>query len=198
MCHTHPAPDPAHDQLGRDVRDQVVERSRALPVAEVERLERVVQERRHLAESPAHELLDHCRSGRVGLGRRRQLRDERHRAARSGGAQPLGRTIDSDPHALEERHARRQVARAEAESAARRQDAIRRITDAALSPLALEDLLRELLGRITDVLGVDGAAVMLGEGDEGQVVVQAAGEAATTTRPSDPRASSRPRSAAAP
>ena len=74
---------------------------------------------------------------------------------------------------------REQVARAEAESAAKRQDAIRRITDAALSPLALEDLLRELLARITDVLGVDGAAVMLGEGDEGQVVVQAAGEAAT-------------------
>ena len=74
---------------------------------------------------------------------------------------------------------REQVARAEAEAAARRQDAIRRITDAALAPLALEDLLRELLARITDVLGVDGAAVMLGEGDENQVVVQAAGEAAT-------------------
>ena len=74
---------------------------------------------------------------------------------------------------------REQVARAEAENAAKRQDAIRRITDAALAPLALEDLLHELLARITDVLGVDGAAVMLGEGDEGQVVVQAAGEAAT-------------------
>jgi PAS domain S-box-containing protein len=74
---------------------------------------------------------------------------------------------------------REQVARAEAENAARRQDAIRRITDAALAPLALGDLLRELLARITDVLGVDGAAVMLGEGEDGQVVVQAAGEAAT-------------------
>jgi PAS domain S-box-containing protein len=74
---------------------------------------------------------------------------------------------------------REQVARAEAETAAKRQDAIRRITDAALAPLALEDLLRELLARITEVLGVDGAAVMLGEGDGGQVVVQAAGEAAT-------------------
>ncbi|HEX8082876.1 MAG TPA: SpoIIE family protein phosphatase [Solirubrobacteraceae bacterium] len=74
---------------------------------------------------------------------------------------------------------REQVARAEAETAARRQDAIRQVTDAALAPLALEDLLRELLARITEVLGVDGAAVMLGEGDGGQVVVQAAGEAAT-------------------
>ena len=44
---------------------------------------------------------------------------------------------------------REQVARAEAETAARRQDAIRRMTDAALAPLALEDLLRELLARIT-------------------------------------------------
>ena len=74
---------------------------------------------------------------------------------------------------------REQVARAEAEATARRQDAIRQVTDAALAPLALADLLRELLARITDVLGVDGAAVMLSEGDEGQVVVQAAGEAAT-------------------
>jgi PAS domain S-box-containing protein len=74
---------------------------------------------------------------------------------------------------------REQVARAEAETAARRQHAIRRITDAALAPLALDDLLHELLARITDVLGVDGAAVMLGEGEEGQIVVQAAGEAAT-------------------
>ena len=81
--------------------------------------------------------------------------------------------------AAREQLIREQVARAEAEATARRQDAIRRITDAALAPLALEDLLRELLARITDVLGVDGAAVMLGEGDEGQVVVQAAGEAAT-------------------
>ncbi|HEX8205333.1 MAG TPA: SpoIIE family protein phosphatase [Solirubrobacteraceae bacterium] len=74
---------------------------------------------------------------------------------------------------------REQVARAEAEATARRQEAMRQITDAALAPLALADLLRELLARITDVLGVDGAAVMLGEGEEGQVVVQAAGEAAT-------------------
>ena len=37
---------------------------------------------------------------------------------------------------------REQVARAEAEATAKRQDAIRQITDAALAPLALEDLLR--------------------------------------------------------
>jgi hypothetical protein len=53
--------------LGCDVRDEVVERPRALPVAEVEGLEHVVHERRHLAEAPAHELLHHRRAGGVGL-----------------------------------------------------------------------------------------------------------------------------------
>jgi hypothetical protein len=59
--------------LGGDVRDEVVERPRALAVAEVERLERVVHEGRHLAELAAHELLDHARTLRVGVRRRRQL-----------------------------------------------------------------------------------------------------------------------------
>ena len=36
--------------LSCDVGDQVIERTSALSVAEIERLERVVQERRHLAE----------------------------------------------------------------------------------------------------------------------------------------------------
>jgi hypothetical protein len=52
--------------LGGDVRDQVVERPRFLAAAEVERLERVVHERRHLAEAPAHQLLDG--GGAVGIG----------------------------------------------------------------------------------------------------------------------------------
>ena len=60
--------------LGRDVRHQVVERPRTLPVAEVERLERVVQPRRHLAEAATHQLLDGSRAFGVGVGRGRQLR----------------------------------------------------------------------------------------------------------------------------
>jgi hypothetical protein len=57
--------------LGRDVRDEVVERPCALLAAEVERLERVVQERRHLAELPAQQFLDGGGAGRIRVGRRR-------------------------------------------------------------------------------------------------------------------------------
>ena len=73
---------------------------------------------------------------------------------------------------------REQAARAEAEAAAERQRAIRALTDAALAPLGLRELLEELLGRISDLLSVDGAAVLLDEGDIGHVIVHAAGEAA--------------------
>jgi hypothetical protein len=59
--------------LGSDVGDQVVERARALTPAEIERLERVVQERGHLAEASAHELLNGRGAGRIRVGRRRQL-----------------------------------------------------------------------------------------------------------------------------
>jgi PAS domain S-box-containing protein len=77
---------------------------------------------------------------------------------------------------------REQAARAEAEAAAERQRAIRAITDAALAPLGLSDLLQELLARITDVLSVDGAAIVLEEESQGHVVVHAAGEAAAYVR----------------
>lgn len=77
---------------------------------------------------------------------------------------------------------REQAARAEAEAAAERQQAIRAITDAALAPLSLDDLLQELLARITDVLKVDGAAIVLEEEAQGHVVVHAAGEAAAYVR----------------
>lgn len=77
---------------------------------------------------------------------------------------------------------REQAARAEAEAAAERQRSIRAITDAALAPLGLSDLLQELLARITDVLAVDGAAIVLEEESQGHVVVHAAGEAAAYVR----------------
>jgi hypothetical protein len=56
-----------------DVGDEVVERSRSLPVAKIERLERVVQKRRHLAEFPAHQLLHARRTNWIRLGWWRQL-----------------------------------------------------------------------------------------------------------------------------
>ncbi len=73
---------------------------------------------------------------------------------------------------------REQAARAQAEAATERQRVIGEITDAALAPLALDDLLSELLSRISKELGVDGAAVVLEEEGQGHVVVHAAGEAA--------------------
>jgi PAS domain S-box-containing protein len=73
---------------------------------------------------------------------------------------------------------REQAARVQAEAATERQRAISAITDAALAPLGLNDLLGELLARISDVLRVDGAAVVLEEEARGHVVVHAAGEAA--------------------
>src|SRR4029079_16806130 len=51
--------------LRRDVGDQVVEGTGRRLVPEVERLERVVEERGHLAEAPAHQLLDG--GGAVGI-----------------------------------------------------------------------------------------------------------------------------------
>ncbi len=53
--------------LGRDAGHQVVERPRALPVAEVERLVRVVHEGRHLAVLAAEQRLDDRCPGRVGI-----------------------------------------------------------------------------------------------------------------------------------
>ena len=81
---------------------------------------------------------------------------------------------------------REQAARAEAEATADRQSAIRALTDAALAPLGLRELLEELLARIGELLNVDGAAVLLHEGDIGHVVVHAAGEAATFVREHGP------------
>src|SRR5829696_2044151 len=76
--------------LGGNVGDQVVERPRALPAAEVERLERVVHERGHLAEAPTHELLNGGVAGRVGIGRRRQLHRNSVVAKDHGGSLRVG------------------------------------------------------------------------------------------------------------
>ena len=45
-------------------------------------------------------------------------------------------------------------------------DALRRITDAALAFLPEEELLQELLHRVSDILEVDTVAILLLEGDE--------------------------------
>lgn len=67
-----------------------------------------------------------------------------------------------------------QAARAEAEVAAQRVRALQRVTDAALAHLRLDDLLRELLARIREVLGVDTVAILLLAEDGADLVVRAA------------------------
>ena len=74
---------------------------------------------------------------------------------------------------------REQAAREQAEATAARQRALSAITDVTLAPLGLDDLLAELLARIVDAMGVDGAAFILREGERGQVVVRATGAAST-------------------
>jgi PAS domain S-box-containing protein len=69
---------------------------------------------------------------------------------------------------------REQAARLEAEAVSERLQGIQRIADAALAPLALHELLGELLARIAEVLAVDGASFVLAEQDNGFAVVQAA------------------------
>src|SRR5262249_20379176 len=54
-----------------------------------------------------------------------------------------------------------EAARAEAEATNARLGALQALTDTALSHLALDDLLPELLGRVTAVMGVDHIAIFL-------------------------------------
>jgi PAS domain S-box-containing protein len=72
--------------------------------------------------------------------------------------------------------ARQQVeaARAAAEAANEGLRRLQALTDTALSHLALDDLVRELLDRIPAVMGVDTAAILLLDGDGQQLTVRAA------------------------
>ena len=56
---------------------------------------------------------------------------------------------------------REQAARSQAEDAAETIRRLQSVTDTALSHLALDELLREMLGRIQDLLGADAAAILL-------------------------------------
>jgi GAF domain-containing protein/anti-sigma regulatory factor (Ser/Thr protein kinase) len=57
------------------------------------------------------------------------------------------------------------IARESAEAATRRLESLQRITDAALTYLPEEELLQELLQRVSDILAVDTVAILLLEGD---------------------------------
>lgn len=66
-----------------------------------------------------------------------------------------------------------QEARAQAEKASRRLAQLQRITDAALSHLAVDDLLDELLARITETLGSEVTAILLVREDTQDLSVRA-------------------------
>jgi len=64
-------------------------------------------------------------------------------------------------------------ARAEAEAAVKRLQAIQRVSDTALAHLELDELLRELLTRLREVLAVDTAAILLLTTDRRQLALRA-------------------------
>ena len=76
--------------------------------------------------------------------------------------------------ALQDLLAREQEARAEAEAATRRLQALLAVTDTALAHLALNDLLRELLSRIHQVMAVDNVAILLTTEDNQYLTLRAA------------------------
>ena len=63
---------------------------------------------------------------------------------------------------------------ATAEEAVARLEEVQRVTEAALAYLDLDDLLAELLHRVTDILGADTAAVLLVEDDGRTLAARAA------------------------
>src|SRR5258708_23222499 len=64
--------------------------------------------------------------------------------------------------------------RAEAAATNAQLQAMQALTDAALSHLALDDLLRELLGRVTAVMGVDTVGIHLLDADGRTLTLRAA------------------------
>ena len=74
----------------------------------------------------------------------------------------------------EELLAREQLARAEAEHAAKSIRRLQAVTDSTLGRFALEDLLREMLRRVRELLEVDSAAILLLTEDGRSLTVRAA------------------------
>ena len=68
---------------------------------------------------------------------------------------------------------REQAARAEAEAVAQMVRSVQSVSDTALAHLALDDLLPQLLERIEELLGADGGAVALRDGQDDRLVERA-------------------------
>src|SRR5262249_14397381 len=69
---------------------------------------------------------------------------------------------------------RERAARTQAEAMNTQLRALQALTDTALSHLALDDLLRELVGRVTAVLGVDRGGILLVDEDGRTLTARAA------------------------
>jgi signal transduction histidine kinase len=103
-------------------------------------------------------------------------RDDRlaqQRAARQAAEETTARERVAR-QAAEAVQAEAEAARAEAEAARAHLQAMQYVTDAALTHLGLDELLRELLGRITAVLQADNAAILLLDEASEQLVVHLA------------------------
>src|SRR5207244_886497 len=68
---------------------------------------------------------------------------------------------------------REQAARAEAEAVAQMVRSLQSVSDTALTHLALDDLLPELLDRVGEVLGADSVAVVLADPDGDGLILRA-------------------------
>jgi PAS domain S-box-containing protein len=73
----------------------------------------------------------------------------------------------------EELLARAEAARAEAEQTAEKIRRLQSVTDSALAPLALDDLLREMLGHVRELLYADSATILLLADDGQSLIVRA-------------------------
>ena len=102
--------------------------------------------------------------------------DEEMLALMAGVGSQIGQFIERR-RAEEERlrlFAAERQARADAEAALRRLQAMQAISDVALAHLSTRDLLQELLTRLTEVLGVDNSAILIPSGDGRHLVLHLA------------------------
>src|SRR5919201_2368891 len=97
--------------------------------------------------------------------------DRDDRLARERAARQNAEAVQAEAEAA---RAEAEAARAEAEAARAHLQAMQYVTDAALTHLGLDELLRELLGRIKAVLQADNAAILLLDEASQQLVVHLA------------------------
>src|SRR5258707_3313672 len=87
---------------------------------------------------------------------------------------PTTRPTTRPPTPAEDSVPALEAVRAEAAATNAQLQAMQALTDTALSHLALDDLLRELLGRVTTVMGVDTVGILLLNADGQTLTVRAA------------------------